>query len=193
MKGKKKNVIKVIIVLLLIGSIFYFVQPWIVYYTGPPRWTYERLCQSVQSGSYWNSARGRALDVDGHLDELKTETVFLNKKIQKLENGLYLLQCDGISEWQTWLVLFNRYPISNAKRDFLLDTMKLKGSDDNVNVEMKSSTYPIEKFFGAYLYVVLPSPMQIDDTITLEINGKEIDIEVETVPDVSENYLRKVE
>ena len=114
MKGKKKNVIKVIIVLLLIGSIFYFVQPWIVYYTGPPRWTYERLCQSVQSGSYWNSARGRALDVDGHLDELKTETVFLNKKIQKLENGLYLLQCDGISEWQTWLGLFYRYPISNA-------------------------------------------------------------------------------
>ena len=41
------------------------------------------------------------------------------------------------------------------------------------------------------MYVVLPSPMQIDDTITLEINGKEIDIEVETVPDVSENYLRK--
>lgn len=58
--------------------------------------------------------------MDGHLDELKTETVFLNKKIQKLENGLYLLQCDGISEWQTWLVLFNRYPISNAKRDFCL-------------------------------------------------------------------------
>ena len=77
MKGKKKNVIKVIIVLLVIGGIFYFAQPWIVYYTGPPQWTYERLCQSVQSGSYWNSARGRALDVDGHLDELKTETVFL--------------------------------------------------------------------------------------------------------------------
>ena len=66
MKGKKKNVIKVIIVLLVIGGIFYFAQPWIVYYTGPPQWTYERLCQSVQSGSYWNSARGRALDVDGH-------------------------------------------------------------------------------------------------------------------------------
>ena len=45
MKGKKKNVIKVIIVLLVIGGIFYFAQPWIVYYTGPPRWTYERLCQ----------------------------------------------------------------------------------------------------------------------------------------------------
>ena len=71
--------------------------------------------------------------------------------------------------------------------------MKLKGSDDNVNVEMKSSSYPVKRFFGAYLYVVLPSPMQIDDTITLEIDGKEIDIEVETVPDVSENYLRKVE
>ena len=69
--------------------------------------------------------------------------------------------------------------------------MKLKGSDDNVNVEMKSSSYPDERFFGAYLYVVLPSPMQIDDTITLEIDGKEIDVEVETVPDVSENYLRK--
>ena len=26
---------------------------------------------------------------------------------------------------------------------------------------------------------------------SLEIDGKEIDIEVETVPDVSENYLRK--
>ena len=191
MKGKKKNIIKVIIVLLLIGSIFYFVQPWIVYYTGPPRWTYEILCQSVQSGSYWNSARGRALDVDGHLDELKTETVFLNKKIQKLEKGLYLLQCDGISEWQTWLVLFNRYPISDAKRDFWFDTMKLKGSDNNVNVEMKGFSCPIERFFGAYLYIQLPSPMQIDDTITLEIDGKEIDIEVETVPDVSENYLRK--
>ena len=89
MKGKKKNIIKVIIVLLVIGGTFYFAQPWIVYYTGPPRWTYERLCQSVQSGSYWNSARGRALDVDGHLDELRTETVFLNKKIQKLEKGLY--------------------------------------------------------------------------------------------------------
>ena len=50
--------------------------------------------------------------------------------------------------------------------------MKLKGSDDNVNVEMKSSSYPDERFFGAYLYVVLPSPMQIDDTITLEIDGK---------------------
>ena len=168
----------------------------------------------MQSGSYWNSARGRALDVDGHLDELKTETVFLNKKIQKLEKGLYLLQCDGISEWQTWLVLFNRYPISDAKRDFWFDTMKLKGSDDNVNVEMKSRSpvkiksvnykdfeinyvemkgfsCPIERFFGAYLYIQLPSPMQIDDTITLEIDGKEIDIEVETVPDVSENYLRK--
>ena len=191
MKGKKKNVIKVIIVLLVIGGIFYFAQPWIVYYTGPPRWTYERLCQSVQSGSYWNSARGRALDVDGHLDELKTETVFLNKKIQKLEKGLYLLQCDGISEWQTWLVLFNRYPISDAKRDFWFDTMKLKGSDNNVNVEMKGFSCPIERFFGAYLYIQLPSPMQIYDTITLEIDGKEIDIEVETVPDVSENYLRK--
>ena len=33
--------------------------------------------------------------------------------------------------------------------------------------------------------------MQIDDAIILEIDGKEIDIEVETVPDVSENYLRK--
>ena len=73
----------------------------------------------------------------------------------------------------------------------MLDTMKLKGSDDNVNVEMKSSSYPDERFFGAYLYVVLPSPMQIDDTITLEIDGREIDIEVETVPDVYENYLRK--
>ena len=185
MKGKKKNIIKVIIVLLLIGGIFYFAQPWIVYYTGAPRWTYERLCQSVQSGSYWNSARGRALD------ELRTKTVFLNKKIQKLEKGLYLLQCDGISEWQTWMVLFNRYPISNAKRDFLLDTMKLKGSDNNVNVEMKGFSYPVERFFGAYLYVQLPSPMQIDDAIILEIDGKEIDIEVETVPDVSENYLRK--
>ena len=41
------------------------------------------------------------------------------------------------------------------------------------------------------MYIQLPSPMQIDDTITLEIDGKEIDIEVETVPDVSENYLRK--
>ena len=30
MKGKKKNVIKVIIVLLVIGGIFYFAQPWIV-------------------------------------------------------------------------------------------------------------------------------------------------------------------
>ena len=39
----KKNVIKVIIVLLLIGGVFYFAQPWIVYYTGAPRWTYERL------------------------------------------------------------------------------------------------------------------------------------------------------
>lgn len=29
------------------------------------------------------------------------------------------------------------------------------------------------------------------DTITLEIDGREIDIEVETVPDVYENYLRK--
>lgn len=131
--------------------------------------------------------------MDGHLDELRTKTVFLNKKIQKLEKGLYLLQCDGISEWQTWLVLFNRYPISDAKRDFWFDTMKLKGSDDNVNVEMKGFSCPIERFFGAYLYIQLPSPMQIDDTITLEIDGKEIDIEVETVPDVSENYLRKVE
>ena len=191
MKGKKKNIIKVIIVLILIGGIFYFAQPWIVYYTGPPWWTYEKLCQNVESGRYWGEARQRGLAVDYRSDELKKETVFLNKKIQKLENGLYLLQCDGISGWQTWLVLFNRYPISNAKRDFLLDTMKLKGSDDNVNVEMKSSTYPIEKFLGAYLYVQLPSPMQIDDTITLEIDGKEIDIEVETVPDVSENYLRK--
>ena len=58
-------------------------------------------------------------------------------------------------------------------------------------VEMKGFSYPIERFFGAYLYIQLPSPMQIDDTITLEIDGKEIDIEVETVPDVSENYLRK--
>ena len=56
---------------------------------------------------------------------------------------------------------------------------------------MKGFSYPIERFFGAYLYIQLPSPMQIDDTITLEIDGKEIDIEVETVPDVSENYLRK--
>ena len=191
MKGKKKNVIKVTIVLLLLVGSFYFAQPWIVYYTGPPRWTYEMLCQSVESGRYWNSARERALDVDGHLDELRTETVFLNKKIQKLEKELYLLQCDGISEWQTWLILFNRYPISNAKRDFWFNTMKLKGSDDNVNVEMKGFSYPDERFFGAYLYVQLPSPTQIGDTITLEIDGKEIDIEVETVPDASESYLRK--
>ena len=191
MKGKKKNVIKVTIVLLLLVGSFYFAQPWIVYYTGPPRWTYEMLCQSVESGRYWNSARERALDVDGHLDELRTETVFLNKKIQKLEKGLYLLQCDGISEWQTWLILFNRYPISNAKRDFWFNTMKLKGSDDNVNVEMKGFSYPDERFFGAYLYVQLPSPTQIGDMITLEIDGKEIDIEVETVPDASERYLRK--
>ena len=73
----------------------------------------------------------------------------------------------------------------------MLDKMKLNGSDDNVNVEMKGSTYPIERFFGAYLYVQLPSPTQVGDTITLEIDGREIDIEVETVPDVSENYLRK--
>ena len=39
---------------------------------------------------------------------------------------------------------------------------------------------------------MLPSPMQIDDTITLEINGKEIDIEVETVPDVSEKLFKKI-
>lgn len=65
--------------------------------------------------------------MDGHLDELRTETVFLNKKIQKLEKGLYLLQCDGISEWQTWLVLFNRYQFRTQKR-FLLDTMKLKAA-----------------------------------------------------------------
>jgi predicted lysophospholipase L1 biosynthesis ABC-type transport system permease subunit len=37
----------------------------------------------------------------------------------------------------------------------------------------------------------LPSPTQVGDTITLEIDGREIDIEVETVPDVYENYLRK--
>ena len=77
-----------------------------------------------------------------------------------------------------------------CKKRIFVDIMKLKGSDDNVNVEMKSSSYPVERFFGAYLYVVLPSPMQIDDTITLEIDGREIDIEVETVPDVYENYLR---
>ena len=55
------------------------------------------------------------------------------------------------------------------KVDFLLDTMKLKGSDNNVNVEMKGFSYPVERFFGAYLYVQLPSPMQIDDAIILEI------------------------
>ncbi len=38
---------------------------------------------------------------------------------------------------------------------------------------------------------MLPSPMQIDDTITLEIDGKEIDVEVETVPDVSEKLFKK--
>ena len=37
----------------------------------------------------------------------------------------------------------------------------------------------------------MPSPTQVGDTITLEIDGREIDIEVETVPDVYENYLRK--
>ena len=40
-------------------------------------------------------------------------------------------------------------------------------------------------------HVQLPSPTQVGDTITLEIDGREIDIEVETVPDVYENYLRK--
>ena len=40
---------------------------------------------------------------------------------------------------------------------------------------------------------VYPLLSVYDDTITLEIDGKEIDVEVETVPDVSENYLRKVE
>ena len=48
---------------------------------------------------------------------------------------------------------------------------------------------------GWYYSIGIQFQMQkeIDDTITLEIDGKEIDIEVETVPDVSENYLRKVE
>ena len=48
MKGKKKNVIKVIIVLLVIGGIFYFAQPWIVYYTGPlggRMKDYVKVCQ----------------------------------------------------------------------------------------------------------------------------------------------------
>ena len=52
MKGKKKNVIKVIIVLILIGGVFYFAQPWIVYYTGPPRWTYERVTMGTGSAAF---------------------------------------------------------------------------------------------------------------------------------------------
>ena len=118
------------------------------------------------------------------MDDLKTKNVFLNKKIQKLDHGLYLLQCDGISEWETWLVLFNRYPLSEEKSRSLIQTIKIKDSDDNRNVTQNVSSFPIRKLLGTVLYVTVPSPTQIGDTIILEIDGKETEIEIEKVTDI---------
>ena len=36
-----------------------------------------------------------------------------------------------------------------TQKEIFVDTMKLKGSDNNVNVEMKGFSYPVERFFGA--------------------------------------------
>lgn len=184
MRIKKKSLLVVAILMLLWWS-FYFAQPWIAYYTSS-HWDFSLLCQSIENGSYWNESLQRGLTIDAaEADDLKKETIFLNKKIQKLDHGLYLLQCDGISEWGTWLVLFNRYPISYEKSKSLVNTMKIKGCDNNVNITQNGSSVPTQKLFGKIIYVILPSPTQIDDTIILEIGDREIEIEIEKMPSIS--------
>lgn len=168
--------------LLLIG-VFYFAQPWIVYYTNS-HWSFDLLSRNVESGSYWGEAVQRGLIVDD-VNDLKDETVFLNKKIQKLDRDLFLLQCDGISEWGSWLTLYTRYPLSDAKSEDLVKSLKIKGSEDNANVTQNVGSVPIRKLFGSEIHVILPSSMQVEDRIVLQIGDREVEIEIEKVSGVS--------
>lgn len=175
---------KWILISVVVLGFIYFVRPWIVYHTTyQNRWEYDEILQ-MGGGAYWDewcSSRGllerKTLD---DIHAIEEETIFVAKKMQYLSDGIYFFHCDGVTDWATWVTLYSRFPISQKKHAELFSTLRLKGSDNNEHCT-PFMCFPDTGLSGCTMIFSLPSPDKVEDHLVLEINGKEFEIEVETI------------
>lgn len=183
-RKRKRYFIPVLAVIIVLAAAYY-VQPWMAYffsYSDSPYWTPENLRERVNNGAYWEESQERGLLIDKTGLDPELQTVYLNKKVQRLDTGLYLLRCDGVTNWGTFFILYNRIPFSRSETDFSWNCkLSIKGSENNSYITKSNCSSPIKQYLGYVAFVMVPSPTELTGnsiTLILEYNGKVSETEV---------------